>query len=50
MKNWELHLGLYPGVLIGVRTYEYPHNEFKDHVLYLPFVDVCLTIYADQQL
>jgi|TARA_R110000823_G_scaffold312126_1_gene438601 hypothetical protein len=40
---WALELGVYPGVLIGFRSY---HDADKTiHVLYLPFVDVALTIY-----
>ena len=36
-------IGLYPGILLGIRTY----RSFRkvDHVLYLPFFDFCLTIY-----
>lgn len=44
MRAWEISIGFYPGILLGVRTYEYPHKEYKDHVLYFPFVDICLTI------
>ena len=47
MKNkkktvWELSFGFYPGVLIGFRSYE--ENNKTNHVLYLPFVDACLTL------
>jgi len=42
MTGWELSVGLYPGILIGIRTYVEP--EYKQHVLYLPFVDICLEI------
>ena len=43
MKNWELSFGFYPGILLGFRTYK---EEYKsNHVLYIPFVDVCLTTY-----
>ena len=42
-RNWEITMGLYPGLLIGVRTYE--EKEFNEHVLYLPFcVDIALKI------
>ena len=43
MKNWELSFGFYPGIMLGFRTY----NEAKknNHVLYMPFVDVCLTMH-----
>lgn len=39
---WELSIGLYPGILFGIRTYEEP--EFNTHVLYLPFIDIALEI------
>lgn len=45
MKNWELSLGFYLGFLIGFRTYK--HLDSIDYVLYLPFVDLCLTVYND---
>ena len=40
--NWELSVGFYPGIIIGFRTY--PQERCNNHVLYLPFVDICLTI------
>tara|TARA_R100001530_G_scaffold113827_1_gene80771 strand:- start:282 stop:428 length:147 start_codon:yes stop_codon:yes gene_type:complete len=44
MKNWEISIGTYTGIVIGIRTYK--QQTKTDHVLYLPFmVDVCLTIY-----
>jgi len=42
MPNWELSIGLYPGVLLGMRSYV--EKEYTQHVLYLPFVDICLEI------
>jgi hypothetical protein len=45
MKNWELSFGFYPGILIGFRTYN--EEDRNNHVLYMPFVDVCLTIFND---
>jgi len=45
MNNWELSFGFYPGLLTGFRTY---HEKLKtNHVLYIPFVDACLTIYNE---
>ena len=46
MKNaWEISFGFYPGLLTGFRTYK---EKLKtNHAVYLPFVDVCLTIYND---
>ena len=45
MKNWDLSFGFYPGILLGFRT----HNEAEkdNHVLYIPLVDICLTIHND---
>ena len=42
MKSWEVSVGLYPGILIGVRTYV--EKEYVQHVIYLPFVDICIEI------
>ena len=44
--SWELSLGLYPGILIGVRSYI--NETTTDHVLYMPFVELCLTIYKNE--
>tara|TARA_R100000900_G_scaffold139610_2_gene119332 strand:- start:12 stop:155 length:144 start_codon:yes stop_codon:yes gene_type:complete len=44
-KNWEITVGFYPGVLIGARSY--PHGASTQHVIYLPFVDICLEIFHD---
>ena len=42
---WIIEVGFYPGVLFGFRSYveEYRTN----HVLYLLFIDICLTIYKN---
>jgi len=41
--NWNLSFGTFPGLLFGMRTYK---EESKDnHVIYLGFLDICLTIY-----
>jgi len=40
-KDWELSFGFYPGILMGFRTYTEVNKV--NHVLYLPFVDICLT-------
>jgi len=43
--NWNLSFGTFPGLLFGVRTYR---EERKDnHVIYLGFLDICLTIFKD---
>ena len=41
-KDWELSIGFYPGILLGFRTYAEVNKS--NHVLYLPFVDICLSI------
>jgi hypothetical protein len=41
-RNWILSIGIYPGILLGIRTYE--EEDFKTHVLYLPFVEFALEI------
>jgi hypothetical protein len=43
MTGWEISFGFYPGFLIGVRSY--PEKDFVEHVLYVPFAELCLTIY-----
>jgi len=40
-SNWELSFGFYPGILVGFRSYE--EKKKTNHVLYLPFIDACLT-------
>jgi|TARA_R110002096_G_scaffold55773_1_gene142870 hypothetical protein len=42
-KNWTLSLGFYPGVVLGMRTYE--EEEQTSYVFYIPFVDLALEIY-----
>ena len=42
-KNWTLSVGFYPGILIGMRTYE--EDEQDSYVLYLPFVDIALEVF-----
>jgi hypothetical protein len=41
-RAWTFSIGIYPGILFGVRTYE--EADFKTHVLYLPFIDFALEI------
>jgi|TARA_Y100000361_G_C10924070_1_gene220420 hypothetical protein len=48
MKGYEISVGFYPGLLLGVRSYAVPgENNRVDHVFYLPLIDLCLTIYKD---
>ena len=42
-KNWTLSVGFYPGIVLGMRTYEEPDQTA--YVFYIPFVDVSLEIY-----
>lgn len=46
MRDFELTIGLYPGILLGIRTYPQPSSTL--HVLYLPFVDICLELFNDE--
>ena len=46
MKRWDLSFGFYPGILTGFRTYN--EASKNNHVLYVPFFDICLTTYNDQ--
>ena len=41
--DWEFSVGFYPGILLGMRTYK--EKKKNNHVIYLPFVDFCLTLY-----
>ena len=45
MTAWELSLGFYPGFVIGVRSYDNPTTW--EHVLYVPFIELCLTVFKD---
>lgn len=40
--EWSLSIGLYPGFLFGIRTYN--EEDRTVHVLYLPLIDVALEI------
>jgi hypothetical protein len=40
-STWTLSIGLYPGLLLGIRTYKY--LDSVSHVLYIPFLDIVLT-------
>jgi hypothetical protein len=51
-KDWELSIGLYPGILIGFRSYvdegvDSDGDKYTQtiHVVYVPFLDISLTIY-----
>jgi hypothetical protein len=41
-KDWSISIGIYPGILFGIRTYY--GEEAKQHVIYLPFIDLAIEI------
>jgi hypothetical protein len=44
MRNdWSLSFGFFPGLLVGVRSYVEQYRT--NHVVYLLFIDICLTIH-----
>jgi hypothetical protein len=43
--DWTLSIGIYPGILIGFRSYN--EENYSTHVLYLPFIDIALTLFKD---
>ena len=45
VKDWELSIGTYTGILIGARSYQ--ERSKSNHVLYLPFVDFCVTVWHE---
>ena len=45
IKDWELSVGMYTGILIGIRSYR--ERSKSNHVLYIPFVDFCFTIWHE---
>jgi len=47
MKSWSLSIGLYPGILLGLRTYYTSISAM--HVLYLPLVELCLEVFEEDE-
>jgi len=49
--EWDLSVGFYPGILLGMRTY-HGYTEEGDyrtsHVFYLPLIDLCINIYRER--
>ena len=41
-SNWELSFGFYPGIIVGFRSYQ--EKKKTNHVIYLPFMEACLTV------
>ena len=46
MKAWRVSVGLYPGILIGIRSYE--QEDVVQHVLYLPFIDIAFEFIKEE--
>ena len=46
MIGWEINIGIFPGLLVGARTYR--GEGMNNHVLYLLFIDICLTTYFEE--
>ena len=46
LPPWEISLGIYPGILLGIRTYK--TLLATEYVLYIPFFDISLTIYKEE--
>jgi len=47
LTRWELSFGLFNGILFGYRSYPNDDKSRVDHVLYMFFFDICLTLYYD---
>ena len=45
--SWSLEIGVYPGILFGVRTYEYDNGD-KDWCLYIPMVILLFKAFEDE--
>ena len=41
-KDWWFSIGLNPGIVVGVRSYDQPETVI--HVIYIPFIDIALEI------
>ena len=47
MKGWEVSIGMYPGLVLGVRSYK--QQDRVDHVFYLPLFDLCITVFNKEK-
>ena len=45
--NWEFSIGFYPGILLGFRSYA--EQKQNNHVMYIPFMDFCLTTFNSKK-
>jgi hypothetical protein len=41
-SDWNISIGFYPGLLIGMRTYY--SEDYVQHVIYLPLIDIAIEI------
>ena len=41
-KQWSVSLGFYPGIVVGMRSYH--GDTHRQHVIYLPFIDIAIEI------
>lgn len=41
-RGWAISLGMYPGFLIGMRTYR--ADDIISHVIYVPFFDIAIQL------
>jgi|ETNvirenome_6_85_1030632.scaffolds.fasta_scaffold296733_2 hypothetical protein len=48
MTNYIVSIGTYPGFVIGARTYK-GKGENVDHVIYLPFIDICISVIKENK-
>ena len=48
ITGWQINLGFYSGILFGIRAYDYTETNTTDYVLYFPLVDICLSIYREE--
>ena len=41
-KGWAISIGLYPGFLLGMRSYV--EKDYVTHVIYFPFFDIAIMV------
>ena len=49
MRNWQLEIGTYPGIMLGMRSYDFESGH-RDHVFYVPFVCFILSFFEEEEL
>tara|TARA_R100000935_G_scaffold38950_1_gene60345 strand:- start:170 stop:322 length:153 start_codon:yes stop_codon:yes gene_type:complete len=45
MKSFDINVGIYPGFLIGMRTYK--DVDSNTHAIYLPFFSIHIVVFKD---